>query len=238
MTYRIAICDDEISTCESLDSILREISDTLSLRIDVEVFYSGETLVSHMTCGATYHFVFLDIELFELSGVEVSRYIRENKKDFMCQIVFISSKTAYAMELFQFQPLDFIVKPICREKVERVIIKGLRTIGILRDSFDCTLGKSTIRTPMSQILYFESKGRQIKLVTGEGEIEFYDRISRVEQTLPPAFIRIHKSYIVNINAVRICRYDRVILFDGCELPISRSYRDVVKEQIMKGTGVL
>lgn len=236
MTYKIAVCDDEIATCEHVESIVKNIFKNHSLNAEVDVFYTGETLVDHLSNKTSYHFVFLDIELYELNGVGVSKYIRETKKDVMCQIVYISSKTSYAMELFQFQPLDFIVKPITEQKVERVIEKGINNIGVLHDSYDCLVGKTIIRTPMSKILYFESEGRRIKLVTENEEIVFYDKMSKVASKLPSAFIRTHKSYIVNLNAVKLCRFDRVVLFDGKELPISRSYRNAVRGFLMERIG--
>ena len=236
MTYKVAICDDEIVTCENLERQIQKAINNHSLRAEIDVFYSGEALIKHMTEGAMYHFVFLDIELYELSGVEVSRYIRERIKDVMCQIVFISSKTSYAMELFRFQPLDFLIKPISETELEEDIIRGLKIIGIVTDSFDCISGKTVIRTPISKILYFESDGRKIKLVTSDDEIVFYDRMSRIMEKLPPAFIRTHKSFIVNINAIRQCRYDCVILYDDIVIPISRSYRNDVRDKLVKTVG--
>ena len=233
MTYRIAICDDETSTCASVEQMIIQVFERLSLRVKTDVFYSGESLVEHLAQGKNYNFVFLDIELYELSGVGVSRYIREKQKDVMCQIVFISSKTSYAMELFQFQPLDFMIKPVCEEELDRVINKGLTIIGVMHDSFECHINSTIVRIPMSKILYFESEGRRIKLVTSDEELLFYDRMSRIMDELPSAFIRTHKSFIVNLNAIRQCRYDCVVLYDNREIPISRSYRESVRKLLMR-----
>ncbi len=233
MMYRVAICEDEVSTCEILKEKIKRIFKKMSMQVTVDVFYSGEAIITFFKSKAVYNFIFLDIELYELNGVDVARYIREDLMDVMCQIVFVSSKTMYALELFQFQPLDFLVKPVENDRLERVIKKGIALIGLNHDSFDCVNGTKLIRTQMSKILYFESEGRKIRLVTSEGEITFYDRLSKILNRLPAAFIRTHKSYIVNLNAVRQCRYDSVVLYDKREIPISRSYRETVRDQLMK-----
>ena len=67
--------------------------------------------------------VFLDIELPKVSGIGVGRYIREVLKNEIVQIAYISAKEGYAMELFEFRPINFLVKPLEKEKVAKVIEK-------------------------------------------------------------------------------------------------------------------
>jgi DNA-binding LytR/AlgR family response regulator len=231
--YRIAICDDEEFTCTSLEGMIRDILMENSLKTKVDLFFLGRDLKRELDSGTVYDFIFLDIELGDISGVDIGKYLREAVSDVRTQIVFISSKTQYAMELFQVQPLDFLAKPISRESIDKTLKRGLKIIGTLQDHFEYAAGNSMVRIPYFRIQYFESVGRRIRIVTNENDIWFYGKLSHVNEKLPDTFIRIHKSYIVNYNAVMEFKYDRVTLIDHTELSISRPYRDEIRRCLMK-----
>ncbi len=234
MKYRIAICDDEISTCEELDQMTSRIFHSEGLDSDIDVFYSGEVFVNHINGSEmSYDFVLLDIELYELNGVGVGNYIRNKLSDVRTQIIYISSKTSYAMDLFCISPLDFLVKPISQDRLKAAIKRGIAILVSLQECFECMSGKNIIRIPTSQILYFESEGRKICLHTSSEDTWFYEKLSHVADMLSSAFIQIHKSYIVNVNAVKEFHADHVILFDMRELPISRTFRDSVRRYMME-----
>ncbi len=233
MKYRIAICDDEVATCEELEKLTLDVFGSFSCRAEVEIFYSGESFINHIkNNNIVYDFILLDIELYELNGVSVGKYIREIISDVRAQIIFISSKTIYAMELFQVTPLDFLVKPITYDILSTTIKRGINILNTLQDSFECIQGNTIIRIPTSQILYFESSGRKVKVVTAENDVWFYDQISKISKSLSNSFIQVHKSYIVNINAVRECHADHIVLLDGNQIPISRTYRESVRKYMM------
>lgn len=233
MKYKVAICDDEVSTCEELDAKTKSIFTKLGYDVEVDVYYSGETFVNHICRNNPYDFILLDIELFELNGIGVGKYIRDYIMDFRTQIVYISSKTTYAMELFEISPLDFLVKPIYCDQLTKTYERGMAIIGTLQECFECTNGNTVIRVPFAEILYMESEGRKVKLVTSNEEIFFYDKLSNVIKSLSTVFIQIHKSYIVNTNAIKEYHSDRVVLFNLNELPISRTYRDIVKKYMIR-----
>lgn len=71
------------------------------MKQQVDVYYDGESFCRALDNGDGYHLVFLDIELAEMNGVGVGHYIRERKNNNRMQIVFISGKRDYAMELFE-----------------------------------------------------------------------------------------------------------------------------------------
>ncbi len=234
--YKIAICDDEIYTCKELDKAVIDYFQSNSLSVETDVFYSGETLIDHMREGFTYDFILLDIELYELNGIGVGKFIRDIISDVKTQIIFISSKTMYAMELFRISPLDFLIKPISYNQLSATISRGLSILNNLNDYFECMVGNTVRRMPISRILYFESDGRKIHLFSIEDEIVFYDRLSNVYEKLSDAFIQIHKSFIVNSCAVKEYHVDHLILYNMKELPISRSFKDSVKSKIMGRLG--
>jgi DNA-binding LytR/AlgR family response regulator len=110
---RIAICDDDKQLCLELKSILNEISENSDENFEISTFYGGEELYDFLEVGNRFDLIFLDIELCEINGVEVGRKIREELNDELTQIVYISGKDTYAMELFDIRPLNSLLSHYC-----------------------------------------------------------------------------------------------------------------------------
>ena len=150
------------------------------------------------------------------------------------QIAYISAKTEYAMELFDYRPINFLQKPLDKEKVLKVIDKYM----ILRDQdnyiFSYKKNREFFDIPMSEIMYFESSYRKVKVYMRNGEDEFYDSLDKVYKKLKAKnFLFIHKSIIVNYNFIRKMAYEEVTLFDGTVLPISQIRRKAIRKMYME-----
>jgi len=233
MVYKIAICDDEAITCSDAEKKCYKIFGEWGRELAVDCFYSGEELLECIfEKQKTYHFLLLDIELFKKNGVYVGKQLREVIGDYKIQIIYFSSKTMYAMELFQVQPLDFLVKPLAVDQLRRAFEKGFKILGSSLECFEIASGHKQFRFPYDQIFYFESEKRVIRMVTKVGEDRFYEKLSHVKEMLPKYFIQIHKSYIINMNHVRLCEYERVVMNNGDIISISRSHRDETRKSFM------
>ncbi len=94
--------------------------------------------------------------------------------------------------------------------------------------------EGSIRVPYSQILYFEARNKKIVLCTSREEMEFYSTLEGLLQKIPAYFLRCHKGFIVNKHFVS--RVDlsanSLHLIGGFQVPISRSYREAVKETLI------
>lgn len=123
---RIAICDDEIRTCSQLEDMVLGFAKGRGLQTEAEVFYSGEALYQAIREQCPFDLILLDIEMLALDGVELGRRIREQLLNEKVAIVYISSWESYAMRLFQVRPLDFLIKPVTREKLAGTLEKFLR----------------------------------------------------------------------------------------------------------------
>ena len=111
MIYRIGICDDEQLTCSELENYINEIFECKDDEAEIYVWNSGEALKKDISNGVKIDILFLDIELPDSNGIELGKYIRNYMKNMSMNIVYISSMTEYAMELFKIHPYDFVVKP-------------------------------------------------------------------------------------------------------------------------------
>lgn len=230
---KIAICDDESFTCQQIEGMIQESSLASENKVDVDIFYTGEGLIRTLASGMEYDFVILDIELEQLNGIEVGIYIRDKQRNFHTQIIYISSNETYAMQLFTVQPLDFLVKPIVKEKLVHTIQKGLKMISYSEELFMCKVGRDHIAISCKEILYFMSDKRKIKIVCKDEEIDYYGKLSDTLKLLPDCFAQIHNSYVVNMNAIKKSTRDFVIMNNGDCLQISKKYRESFAHQLLE-----
>ena len=95
--YNVGICDDDKVFCAGLEEMVYEAAKALRQKIETEVWYSGESLMRDLESVACPDILFLDIELYEKSGIDVGKFIRTDREDYLTHIVYVSSREEYAM---------------------------------------------------------------------------------------------------------------------------------------------
>lgn len=229
--FKIAICDDIKSTCDEIKDIILNISKgNLSENISIDIFYSGEALISDIREEENlYDLIFLDIELGgKINGVEVGRIIRGEMDDYITQIVYISSKNNYDRQLFDVQPLHFLQKPIDVIKIENDIKLAIKISGKENKFFELKKLRNIIKVPYKDILYFESRGREIILVSCKMQYIFYNNINSLSKMLPDFFIYPHRSYLVNYELITCFKFEELVMSNGDVIPISRNKRKEIR----------
>jgi len=232
--FRVAICDDEPVICSEIENIIFDYRKYVAEKIDIDVFSSGEELYEHIKNGNYFDLIFLDIELYELSGIELGKMIREEMKNEITHIVYISAKESYAMKLFKTNPLDFLVKPFKSEEIISVVVKGMERLNKLSYIFKYKQGHNSNGKEIKDIIYFASDNRQVKMVTVTGEEVFYGMLSDIHLQLGSyKFFFCHKSYLVNYHHVLVPHHNELIMSNKDVLPISQPKRSDVKKILLK-----
>lgn len=221
----IAICDDDKKICSQIENILLDYSNKNCLKVEIDVFFSGESLLSHLAQGNSYDLIYLDIEMGVINGVEVGCQIRKVMKDYATEIVYISGKDGYDRQLFDVQPLHFIPKPIQAATVIDDLKLAIERAVKINESFQYQKLYDFYKIPINNIIYFESQNREIKIVTTNCEDTFYGKLEDIELKVAGyQFLRIHRSFLINYNHVAILRYSEVVMSNEVTLPISRTKR--------------
>ena len=229
----IAICDDQLDICGQLELLVEKILKNKKVKYNIDVYSSGMELCKEMS-ETEYQLVFLDVEMPEKNGVEIGRYIREKLKTEKIQIVYISSKEESAMSLFELRPINFLIKPLRMEQIEKVIDKYMVVSEIHNYFFEWQKGKEHYKIPMDKINYFEISGRKIHMLAENMQAEFYGSIEEINDRLnKEKFLFIHKSTIVNYDYVKKISYEQVEMVDGRVFSISQSRRKSIKKQLEK-----
>lgn len=236
---RIAIVDDNTAICSFIEDILTKSREKYNIGVEIEPYLSGEDFIEALNSRQVFDLIFLDIELNELSGIDVARCIRQFLGDEMQQIVFISAKEQYSLELHSFHPLDFLIKELKTEDVEKVFVRYLKIAGLYNDTFTVKSGRDTQKIKIKDIKYLTVVNRIVYIILRDNkQIEYYSTLNKEykEQLAAFNFLFVHKQYIVNPQYVRIYEYDKVILNDGTVIPIGSSRRKDIRLQQLRADG--
>ena len=175
----------------------------------------------------------LDIEMPYENGVDML-----TKLDKKPNVIFITSQTRHAIKAFEFDAIDYIVKPIDLERLNEAVEKAKRRIfGVPQEVVPDTneeymmikKNRETHKFHYSSVDYIEGSRSYVTYSTTSGKITTTGILKQVEETLNPSvFVRIHRSFIVNLNKIdRISSQEVVIR--NTELPLSRKYKKGVLE---------
>lgn len=234
---KVAICDDNIMFTSEIEKLIVGLGEKYNLIVDTDVFFDGEDLLKSINQGELYDLLYLDIEMKRCSGIEVAEHIRAMESDIV--LIYVSNYESYLKELFEFEPFRFIKKPIQREQFEKYFLQAIQRIQNMQMFFEYKENKKICKVLMKDILYFESKGRIIKVITKKDVRSFYGKLNDVEELLRKSkysFMRIHQSYLVNYFAIEQMSYDKIKLFNGERLSISKEKQKNVKKEYMNILG--
>lgn len=232
---KVAICDDEAYIGFLLEDIIKKIGETYSIEFCTDIFFTGEGLCNYLDKGNVYDLIFLDIELKTTDGIKVGRFVRKKFGIDVTQLVYISSKEKYALQLFKIRPLDFIIKPIRYNAVEEVMKETFEIINKNKtELFEYSFGKDVYKIPVKDIIYFESVNRKVYIHGIEKRDEFYGTLKDIFESVSKFdFIWIHKSYLVNFSYIAKFSYNQIVLVNDTVLPIAQSKRKYVRNIILK-----
>lgn len=235
---RIAICDDEQFYREKIRALLRQYFEKHSFFYEISVFASGEEFLEQCENRVAYDIVFMDISMAELDGMQTARQIRSFHSD--TDIVFVTAFLDYALEGYKVNAVRYILKNTLDGAVAECMDAILRKKKAVQVTFFLMEGEKKLYT--DNILYVESRKHKSVFFYMETELvqyQIYDKLDAIEEKLSGCgFLRIHKSYLVNLKHIRkVSNY--TVLFDtGEELPVPRPRYQGVKEAFVAYKGAL
>lgn len=234
---KVAVCDDIHETVTQITGYLTEYQQLKNQQLDVKSFFNAEDLWEHLKSNSC-DLIILDIELVKMNGVELGQLIRTELNNHTMKIVYISAKDCYDRQLFEVQPLNFLPKPIDKEKLFKMIDLTLELLSDTERVFVFENKQGTFRIKFNDILYFESFDHKIEITTVSGKYEFKSSLSEVTKQLSDCrFIKVHRSYIINYNNASHIKYEEITMSNGDKIPISRDRCKEVRRIISEWEGV-
>lgn len=175
--------------------------------------------------------IFLDIQMPELSGLELSRILGGQ-----IRIIFTTAFEQYALEGFRVDALDYLLKPVSYPEFLKSADKALKWFEMkgnaqaLQGEEDSIFVKSDyklLKVELRKICYIEGLKDYVKIYLEDASQPIVSLISMksLEELLPSSsFIRVHRSYIVNLDQIRMIERNRIV-FGKNYIPVSDSYKD-------------
>lgn len=222
---KIALCDDDIGISHDIEKYINSLDIGSK---SLEVFNHGYRLQQFLTINnESFNIYLLDIEMPEVSGIELAKYIRQ--KDTNAVIIFITSHKEYVYDVFEVLPFRFLCKPLQPNDLKRALADAAEYLRRDNQIFSFHKGHDKYQIPFGEIICFEGAARKIRICSVNGTEECYGQISKVMDLVDKKlFIRVHGSYIVNLEHIRIIRRDEVEMVKSLCIPVSRRYQNDLK----------
>ncbi len=217
---KIAIVEDNPIDSNALENLLRKYSLRDNLKFEFFIYTSGEDLL--VDWPLDFDVVFLDIHMEKINGIEVAARIRETNERVI--IVFITNDPQHSLMGYSVDALDYLIKPVTFELLDRVLTKAVRRLGNL-DRTCITIHNNEgffVVNPMD-ILYIELVNRKLLIHTKTGPIVCLKTLQNMEEQLPDIFFRCHSAFLINLNAVESVKGPYAIVA-GKRVPISKHRR--------------
>ena len=226
---RIAICDDDKYLGMNLEDIVLKYFERDFVKIEVDVYFSSEEFYRCIH-EHTYNLIFLDIEMGTRSGIDIGTYIRKEQHNHKTEIIYISANEGYDRKLLELQPLHFLEKPLQGKQIIADLDLFMERFGLSEEQFIYRKGVDIYTISYADILYFESKGHEIRIVTTTSEDYYYDTMKNLLDIIQnETFLQIHKSYTVNYKHIKKFSYHCVELTNGTTLDIAQSKRKEIRK---------
>ena len=180
--------------------------------------------------------VFLDLETLEMDSFDFISSL-----DYHPSIIMVSSGDQYALKAFEFNIVDYLLKPVTYSRFCKAVDKAIRYYSHkeVSNSDDNEIfikkGSALVKLKLKDIIYIEALENYVTLNTKDQRFTIHFTMKGIENQLPSGiFIRIHRSFIVNKSMIQSIKEDTLNLFVGDtlkNLPIGKSFRELLLKNI-------
>lgn len=227
----IFLCDDNYETVERYSNLIKHIAKKKQFEISLSEFYSGKSLLFYMSDTPNLpDIIYLDILMESPNGVNTAKKLRELGCN--AEIIFLSSCEDYVFDSFDVSPVHYLLKDETSEtKFEQVFLRAVQLSNSKTTQiFVCKAGATQKIIPIKEISHFVIWRGIVTIHYGKNEkFEYWSTLEELEEQLRgKKFIRIHRSYIVNLMYIAEFQRHKIVLKTGYTIPVGVTYEEKVK----------
>ena len=228
------IVDDEPNAVQLLEDHIRKVP---FLQLKAKCYDAFEVL--EFLKSDTVQLIFMDINMPQLSGMDLAAMLPKDQ-----HIIFSTAYANYALEGYEYNAVDYLLKPVTFKRFMQAVNKAqslfvqprqeavVKEIPANTNYIFVKSGKQLIKVEYDKVLYLEALKEYVNIVTADSKMMIYKRMKELEEQLPANFIRIHNSYIVNIDHIQHIADNQVVI-GKAKLPVSASYRETFLQLVNK-----
>lgn len=238
--FYIAICDDEKYYREEIKSQVKNYLMKYQIESQIELFKSGTEICEKEIDLAKYHIIFLDINMGEMDGIQTAKRIRTVNSE--VSIVFVTAFVNYVFDGYKVGAERYIMKDILEASVIECMDHIIEKMKIETRKITISFIEGNKHILVDRILYVESKQHKLIFYILEPQITqytIYTKLDNMEEQLNDFdFLRIHKSYLVNMKHIETISGYKAFLSSGEVLPVPKLKYQAVKERFTEYKGVI
>ncbi len=219
---QIAVCDDEAMNVSKVEELAKVFFRTHCIDINIKTYQSGENLLYDLQDGIYYDLLLLDIEMPEVSGMDLAKTIQEKMPS--ARIIFITSHLEYAIEAYEFSIFRYIPKDRLEEKLDAALEDFYKLYRLERNEYYTIQVKNNIeQLAYRDILYILRDGKYAVFYMENGESR------SVRKTLAQVFEEISKEYFFFADRGCIVNLANVVGLDATGISFIHDKRVVISK---------
>ena len=225
MSLKCIVVDDEPLGRRILEEYIAEIPDLL-----LTGSFNSALEAQGFTDENKVDLIFLDINMPRVSGID---WMRTNHDNVL--VIFTTAYSEYAVEAFEVEAFDFLVKPISFQRFLTAVNRAKKQLAgekieKHRDHILVKEGKRLYKIEATKIMYLQAYGDYVRIFAADKTYITKDRMHVFQDQLPQDFIQVHRSYIVNINRVEYIEGNHLMI-GGEEIPVSAKFKKEVLKRL-------
>lgn len=230
---KIATCDDDSQELGRISSFIDIYRHERNASLAYKTFQSATELISHVS-SRNYNLLLLDIMMPGINGMQAAHEIRAF--DTGVKIVFLTSSPEFAVESYAVKAYDYILKPVSKDKLFSLLDAVISEEQTSMEGLNVKTQSGMVRILFSRLAFVEIMNKKLYFHLADGSVrEATSSLAAFEEKLltRSEFVKVHRSYIVNLWQVRELGSKELITDTGKTVPISRLLYAKVREAYMK-----
>ncbi len=233
---QIVLCDDDPVFQEALHRELVRIFTKLHLCAKITAFCAPAEITEDAFRACDMAFLDIDFENEDCNGIEIARRLRQVNREGL--LFFVTNFIDYAPAGFEVRAFRYILKRDMDDILERYILQAMETVAEAQEYLRLWDQDRIVDVPLSQMEYLEVMDHYVSVHAGEDAYVLSATLSNLEAALEPhGFLRVHKSYLVNMAHIRKFRSRECLLANGTALAVGEKSYPQQKQKYLRWKGL-
>ena len=233
---KIILCDDDPAFLKTLHIEIQRTFTKLNMTASISVFNAPGNISAELLASCDMAFLDIDFESEDQNGLDIARTLRQVNRRAM--IFFVTNYIDYAPEGYEVQAFRYILKRDMVDVLERYILQATENMAENQVYLQLRDKEQSIDVPLEQISYLEVLDHYVSIHAGDNTYTLGATLFSMENKMEDhGFLRIHKSYLVNMAHIRRFRSRECLLADGTTLAVSEKNYSQQKRKYLLWKGL-
>jgi len=228
----IAICDDNPKELQCVARIIDDFAKAQKKHVRYQLFQDAEEMLRSAPGQGFTHYI-LDVVMPSMDGITAAHELRSI--DTEAKVIFLTAFKEYAYQSYRVRAYDYLLKPIDRQQLYELLEQLLQMEDAVQASLCIPKGRGFLRISPHRLAYLEISYKKLNFHMTDGQVwQTAGTLAEFEPELlsRPGFVKIHRSYIVNLHQISVLSPGGCIMHSGQNLPISRLLYNEVRQRYM------